>query len=458
MYGARVVVVMATYAFPQSVIWGTATSSYQIEGGAREGGRGPSIWDTFSHTPGNVAGGHTGDVACDHYHRWREDIQHMAALGVRSYRFSVAWPRILPEGTGPVNQEGLDFYDRLVDGLLEAGIQPAVTLYHWDLPYRLQTIGGWANRAVVDAFVHYAEHVMKRLGDRVHAWITHNEPWCASFLSYQLGHHAPGMKDMAIALQVAHHLLLSHGRVVQLFRSLGLPGEIGITLNLSPAYPASAVEEDRAAARRQDGYLNRWFLDPVFKGRYPDDMWGLYAAAYPMPDVRSGDLETIAQPIDFLGVNYYSVSRVAHDPQNPTGWRHVKPIGPVTDMGWEVWPDGLLDLLLRLKADYGDPAIYITENGCAYPDQPDAEGKVHDPLRIRYYEQHLIKCSEAIAQGGRLKGYYAWSLMDNFEWAFGYTKRFGLIYVDFDSQARNWKDSAHWYRQVVTANAVTVEG
>ncbi len=448
---------MATYTFPASFIWGTATASYQIEGGVRDGGRGPSIWDTFSHTPGNVVGGHTGDVACDHYHRWQEDLQHLRILGVQSYRFSIAWPRVLPEGTGPVNRAGLDFYERLVDGLLAAGIRPAITLYHWDLPYALQLRGGWANRETVDAFVRYAEVVFKRLGDRVPLWITHNEPWCAAFLGHQLGHHAPGMKDLAVALQAAHHLLLSHGRVVQLIRSLRLPGEIGITLNLAPAYPASEAEQDRQAAWRQDGYLNRWFLDPVFFGRYPEDMWALYASQVPLPQLREGDLEVIAQPIDFLGVNYYSVARIAHDPQHPTRWRHVGPVGPVTDMGWEIWPDGLLDLLLRLRADYGDPVLYITENGCAYPDRPEADGRVADPLRIRYIEQHLVRCHQAIARGVRLRGYYAWSLMDNFEWAFGYTKRFGLIYVDYDTQARIWKDSAHWYRQVIAANGVTDE-
>jgi len=435
--------------FPDDFVWGTATSAYQIEGGVAEGGRGVSIWDTFCQIEGKIFHGHTGDVASDHYHRYAEDVELMRGLGLHAYRFSISWPRVLPEGRGQVNQEGLDFYDRLVDALLAAGIQPFATLYHWDLPQALQDTGGWANRDTVGAFCQYADAISRRLGDRVRNWITHNEPEVTTFAGHALGRHAPGVKDMATALQVAHHLLLSHGESVPILRKNSSDGtRVGITLNLSLVEPASWAEADVAAARRKDGYLNRWFLDPLYKRAYPEDMLAFYGELAPL--VQPGDMARITAPLDFLGVNYYTRNVVQDDPGGPMVQTRqvISNDAEVTEMGWEVYPEGLYQLLTRLQADYHPPAMFITENGAAFPDEATPDGRVFDPRRIAYLDAHLRQVHRAIQDGVPLKGYFAWSLVDNFEWSHGYSKRFGLIYIFYATQQRIIKESGHWYRQV----------
>lgn len=441
--------------FPSDFVWGTATASYQIEGAAEVGGRGPSIWDTFSKTKGKVIEGHTGDIACDHFHRYEDDVKIMAELGIKSYRFSLAWPRIAPR-KGTFLKDGFDFYKRLVDELIAHNIEPAVTIYHWDLPQWIEDEGGWSNRATVDYFVEFAEAAFEALGDKVPTWITHNEPWCASILGYGIGHHAPGLQDWRRAYRAAHHLLLSHGRVVDRYRELGYKGQIGITLNLTPAYAASESPEDLAAADRQDAFSNRWFLDPVFKGSYPEAFSNLLESYFPFQDViQDGDMEIISRPIDFLGVNFYSRSVVKHNPDDatPLAVAHVSTENKVTDMGWEVYPESLYDLLTRLKNEYTAIPIFITENGAAVADVVD-DGAVHDQDRIDYVHDHLAAAYRFIEEGGNLKGYFLWSLMDNFEWAFGYTKRFGIVYVDYDTQRRVPKDSFYWFRDVIAQNTL----
>jgi beta-glucosidase len=439
--------------FPEGFVWGTATASFQIEGGRNE--RGDCIWDDFCRWPGKVHAGDTGDVADDHYHRFCDDVALMAELGQNAYRFSISWPRVLPEGAGEVNEKGLDFYSRLVDELLARGIDPYVTLYHWDLPSALQRMGGWAARDTIYRFQDYAAVVADRLGDRVKNWITHNEPWVVAFLGNLHGQHAPGWEDLGLALQVGHHTIVSHGLAVQALRARGgADTRVGITLNFSPAYPASDRAEDVAAARMHDGYSNRWFLDPVFEGRYPQDLWDAYG--YQVPRVAPGDMELGSQPIDFLGVNYYTRAVVQHDPRGWLGYRTLKPEGEYTAMDWEVFPQGLTDLLVRLTRDYGAPPLYITENGSAYEDVVSEDGQVHDPQRVAYLRQHLAACLDAIEQGVPLKGYFAWSLVDNFEWAFGYSRRFGIAHVDFGTQRRTLKDSARFFAAVIAQNAVEV--
>ncbi|MHB0859362.1 MAG: GH1 family beta-glucosidase [Anaerolineae bacterium] len=437
-------------SFPEGFLWGTATASYQIEGGWAD--RGESIWDHFCRWPGKVATGATGEVADDHYHLYREDVALMAELGLDAYRFSVAWPRVLPEGTGAVSEKGLDFYDRLVDELLKTGITPFATLYHWDLPWALQMRGGWAARDTVYRFADYVELVTQRLGDRVRNWITHNEPWVVAFLGNQTGVHAPGWEDLGLALQVSHHLLLSHGLAVPIIRECSPQSRVGITLNLSPTYPASESREDKAAAWRHDGYANRWFLDPLFRGSYPQDMLDHYG--YLAPRIAPGDLESIGRPIDFLGVNNYSRAVVRHAPGRFLDAESLHPEGEYTAMDWEVYPQGLTDLLVRLHRDYSPAELYITENGCAYPDTVADDGHVHDARRVAYLRQYLAAAQRAIQQGVPLKGYFLWSFMDNFEWAYGYTRRFGITYVDFATLRRILKDSAWFYRSVIADNAV----
>ncbi|MFZ5825465.1 MAG: GH1 family beta-glucosidase [Bacillota bacterium] len=439
---------MALYQFPKDFLWGAATASYQIEGAAFEDGRGESIWDRFCRTPGKVFQYDNGDIACDHYHRYKEDVALMANLGLQTYRFSIAWPRIFPTGSGAPNQKGVDFYRRLVEELQAKGIKPAATLYHWDLPQALEDQGGWRNRETAYRFEEYADYMFRALGDSVPMWITHNEPWCASFLSHALGHHAPGMTDWHAGFTTAHHLLLSHGLAVQAYRALGLKGQIGITLNLAPQYPATDSPEDAAAGWTSDAFTNRWFTDPVFKGYYPEDLVRIAGGLFRKEYLHEGDLELIGQKIDFLGVNYYSRGVIAHDPKGLFGYRQVSGPGPVTDMGWEVYPEGMTDLLLRLHKDYGGIDMYITENGSAYVDAIEGD-RVDDPERLDYLRRHFAAAQKAIAQGVNLKGYYVWSLMDNFEWAFGYSKRFGIIYVDYETQRRIPKASALWYRQVI---------
>ncbi|MGQ9592966.1 MAG: GH1 family beta-glucosidase [Anaerolineae bacterium] len=442
-------------AFPEHFTWGAATAAYQIEGAWDEDGKGPSIWDVFCRVPGAIQDGDTGDVACDHYHRWREDVALMRELGLRAYRFSVSWPRVLPEGRGKVNRPGLDFYDRLVDALLAAEIQPFVTLYHWDLPQALQEEGGWPVRDTARRFADFADVVSRRLGDRVRHWITLNEPWVVAYAGYGNGYYAPGIRNPLAAVQATHHLLLAHGLAVPVLRENGdAATQVGITLNLSPVHPASDRPADEEAARRYDGFLNRWFLDPLFRRRYPEDMLEMLGSA--LPDGYEEDLETIAVPVDFLGVNYYTRTVVADDPDSVVvETREVKPTGrPYTEMGWEVYPEGLYEILTRVHRDYAPPCIYITENGAAFADQVDAEGRVHDAQRVGFLREHIAQAHRALEEGVPLAGYFVWTLLDNFEWAYGYSKRFGIVYVDFATQERIVKDSGIWYRGVIAENGV----
>jgi beta-glucosidase len=435
---------MADLAFPAGFTWGVATASYQIEGGATEGGRGATIWDVFSDTPGKVRDGDTGDVACDHYHLWRSDIGLIKALNVSAYRFSIAWSRIFPNGRGQVNQAGIDFYSNLVDGLLAAGITPFVTLYHWDLPQALQEEGGWTRRGIVDDFVAYAETVINALGDRVKHWITFNEPWVFTWVGYVMGRHAPGyMSDVPTpALAGTHHLLLSHGKTVRYIHDNFKDAHAGITLNLNHVDPATNRSADQEAAARHDGYVNRWYLDPIFRGHYPADMLELWEEY--MPEIHQGDMQTIHAPIEFLGVNNYFRDVVEDDPNNTIAQtRKISPEGEYTEMGWEVYPQGFYALLKRLHNDYNPRAIYITENGAAFKDEVSANGQVHDDRRVAYLKAHFEAAHHAMQDGVPLKGYFVWSLMDNFEWAEGYSKRFGVYYVDYDSpqKTRILKDS-----------------
>jgi len=434
-------------SFPSDFVWGAATASYQIEGAVHEDGRGESVWDRFCATPGKVRGGDTGDVACDFYHRYRDDVKLMKELGLDAFRFSIAWPRVLPDGRGAVNQAGLDFYDRLVDELLANGIEPFATLFHWDSPQVLEDVGGWRARETAEAFVEYAEVVANRLGDRVRHWITHNEPWVYAWIGHAWGLHAPGRTSEADAVAVAHHLLLSHGWAVGAIRRASADARVGITLNLAQIYPATDTPEDEAAAYRRDGEDNRWFLDPVFRGSYPADL--LERNELVAPHLRDGDLEAVSAPVDFLGVNNYSRFIVAAGPDGP---RTVgNPDAQHTDMGWEVYPDGLHDVLVRVARDYEPAAIYITENGAAFPDVRVHDGAVHDVERTAYLESYIGAVGRAVSGGAPVKGYFVWSLLDNFEWAFGYSKRFGIVYIDFPTLERVPKDSFYWYRDLLAS-------
>jgi beta-glucosidase len=440
--------------FPDKFIWGTATASYQIEGGGHEEGRGESIWDRFARQPGKVYNQENGEVACDHFHRYPEDVQLMSELGIQSYRFSFAWPRLFPE-EGIFNPEGLEFYKRLLNELEAKGITPVATIYHWDLPTWLQDKGGWTNRETVDHYLTYTKVLFEAFGNRIKSWITHNEPWCAAFLGYAFGVHAPGHTDWNEALIASHHLLLSHGKAVKLYRSMGYQGEIGITLNLTPAVPATEDPRDVVAAHRADGFSNRWFLDPVLKGDYPEDMVDFYSDRFgPLTFNKPGDLEIINTPIDFLGINYYTHNIIVHDENDQIFWgRLIQETENVTDMGWGIHPDSLYKLLTRIKREYTDLPLYITENGAAYPDQL-VNGKVEDFGRIKYLHDHFAAAHHFIEEGGNLQGYYVWSLMDNYEWAFGYSKRFGIIYVDFETLERTPKESYKWYQRVIKTNQI----
>ncbi|MCI0182331.1 GH1 family beta-glucosidase [Sulfoacidibacillus ferrooxidans] len=430
---------------PRDFQWGVATSSYQIEGAVNEDGRGPSIWDTFCEVPGKVSGHEDGKVACDHYHLYPSDIQLMSDLGIRNYRFSIAWSRIFPEGKGKLNEKGIAFYDRLIDTLLSHGINPMATMYHWDLPEALQRDGGWLNRDTAYRFADYSMALTDRFSDRVNQWITHNEPWCTAFLGNIKGEHAPGITDAQIGLDVSHHLLLSHGLAVQAYRENNHKGKIGITLNLTPAYAATESEADRRAANYQDVFSNRWFLDPIFKGKYPEELGDIFGT---MPSVvKDGDLDLISLPNDFMGVNYYSYGVIAHDEHGGVMGKHVTPQDRITDMGWPINGKGLSDLLIRLTKEYGKLPYYITENGAAYPDVVESDGSIHDVARLAYLKEHLEALTVALQAGVDLRGYYLWSFMDNFEWAFGYSKRFGAVYVDYETQKRTPKDSILWYSQ-----------
>ncbi|MFH8223258.1 GH1 family beta-glucosidase [Streptomyces sp. NPDC018057] len=438
-------------ALPHDFLWGTATSAYQIEGAVAEDGRSPSIWDTFSHTPGKVDNDDHGDVACDHYHRWREDIDLMRRLGTNAYRLSVAWPRVVPGGDGPVNAKGLAFYDELVDALLEAGITPSVTLYHWDLPQVLQDRGGWPERATAEHFAAYAGVVADRLGDRVTHWTTLNEPSCSAWIGHLEGRMAPGLTDLTAAVRASYHLLLGHGLAAQAVRAAAPDARIGIVNNLSTVFPASDRTEDLAAARRHDGHVNRWWLDPVHGRGFPADMREVYGVELPE---RPGDAETIAAPLDWIGLNYYFPATVADDPDGPVPYaRAVRlPDVPRTGMDWEIDASGIETLLLRLTDEYGARKIHVTENGSSFPDTVGPDGTVDDTGRQDYLVRHLAACASAARKGAPLAGYFAWSLLDNFEWAYGYDKRFGLVHVDYRTQVRTVKGSGHRYAEIVRAH------
>jgi beta-glucosidase len=444
---------MMQYVFPDDFIWGAATAAYQIEGAYREDGKGESIWDRFSHIPGRIFEGHTGDVACDHYHRFEEDIGIMKSIGLKSYRFSISWARVFPEGKGAPNQKGLDFYRRLVEKLNENGIMPAATLYHWDLPQKLQDLGGWANRDSAGWFSDYASYMFEKLGGQVPVWITFNEPWVTAFVGYWHGRHAPGITDFKTALQAAHNLLLSHGRAVKAYRDMGGKGEIGMTLNMNPVYPASDSEEDRAAAKMYDEYLNKWFAGPVLKGTYPADLAAYLQKKGLLHEIDGRDMEMIHQPVDFLGVNNYYSSSIKYDGSLwPIPAAEMTTGKDRTQMGWEIYPEGIHDLLVRLKSEYGGIKILITENGAAFNDIVNREGKVEDDNRVDYLYRYLAQVHRAISSGANVKGYYVWSLLDNFEWGHGYSKRFGIVYIDFGTQQRILKKSALWYRDVIRNN------
>ncbi|WP_435281254.1 GH1 family beta-glucosidase [Streptomyces koelreuteriae] len=451
-------------SFPPGFVFGAATAAYQIEGAAQDDGRGPSIWDTYCRTPGLVANGDSGDVACDHYHRYPQDVALLRELGVDSYRFSIAWPRIVPAGYGPVNPKGLDFYSRLVDELLAAGIEPAATLYHWDLPQALEDRGGWRTRETAERFGEYAAVVAGHLSDRVPRWITLNEPWCSAFLGYSVGRHAPGACEGRGALAAAHHLLVGHGLAVQALRAAGVR-EAGITLNLDRILPATGSPADRSAVTRADTLHNQVWTEPILAGRYPaaeEETWGELITGQDFR--RDGDLELISQPLDFMGINYYRplvVADAPHRESDPTlrvatdnryeevrlpGVRH-------TAMGWPVAPGTFTDLLVALKERYGEalPPLHITENGSAEDDEVSADGAVHDSDRVAYLRDHLTALRAAMDAGVDVRGYYVWSLLDNFEWAFGYDKRFGIVRVDYATQRRTPKDSYHWYRAMIAA-------
>jgi beta-glucosidase len=449
--------------FPPGFIWGSATSAYQIEGAWNVDGRGPSIWDSFCHQPGRIHTGETGDTATDHYHRWAQDVELMSAIGLNAYRFSIAWTRILPDGDGKVNQAGLDFYERLVDALLARGITPYPTLFHYDLPQSLQDRGGWPRRETACAFGDYAALLAKRLGDRVTCWITHNEPMITAFLGYLTGEHAPGIRNPFAAFSAVHHVLLSHGLAVQALRANARqPLQVGIALNLAPVYPASDSERNQRATRLPDGIINRLFLDPILKGCYPEDLaslwiWKLLERGLAWSQdgrvhrsIRPDDLKVISEPLDFVGVNYYTRMIVRCHPVLP--YTEFKPAHSEYSQMWEIYPQGIYDLLLRLHQDYHPPNLIITENGVPEPDEVSADGKVHDPRRICYLQAHLAQVRRALQDGVPVSGYFVWSLLDNFEWVFGYSRRFGLVYVDFNTKQRIPKDSADWFGGVIRNN------
>ena len=435
--------------FPTDFMWGCATASYQIEGSTGADGRGPSIWDTFSRTPGAVYGGMTGDLACDSYRRWKEDIALIKGLGVDAYRYSIAWPRIQPEGSGKPLQAGLDYYRRLADSLGEAGIESAVTLYHWDLPQALEDAGGWPSRETALRFADYAQILYRELGDRVGRWFTLNEPWCSAFLGYELGVHAPGKKDRSAAYKVVHHLLLAHGLAVKAYRASALRAPIGVVLNLATPRPATRHAADLEAADRACDQGTALWLDPIHGRGYPQRH--LDARAVTMP-VLPGDLELIAAPLDCLGMNYYFENAILADAAQEEGFREAPSYQDKTEMGWDLVPDGLYRMIMKICERYPIKALFVTENGVACADAIDAGGRVRDSQRIAYLRSHLGACRRALAEGAPLKGYFAWSLMDNFEWSFGYSKRFGLVHVDPLTGARLPKDSYYFYRDLVAGS------
>jgi beta-glucosidase len=444
---------MPTVDFPKGFVWGCATSSYQIEGAWDEDGKGESIWDRFCHTPDHIKDGDTGDVACDHYHRYREDVALMKTLGLKGYRFSMSWPRIFPQGKGQVNQKGLDFYSRLVDELLAAGIAPFPTMYHWDLPQALQDEGGWANRDTAHHFAEYCAAVVNHLGDRVKHWMVFNEPWVFTILGHMVGAHAPGIHDSSLALRTTHIVNLAQGMAVRAMRATGKVESVGTAFSTMSAYPASDSPEDLAATERLHRFNNVWFLETAQNGRYPD----AYVRGMDLErlGVQPGDMDIVKAPLDFIGINSYTRVVVANDPQDANlGARFVAaPDMDRTEMGWEVYPEAIYQIIMRLWNDYRRP-IYVTENGCSYGDGPDESGAVNDDRRVRFLQGYIGQVGRAIREGADVRGYYHWSLTDNFEWGHGYSQRFGLVHVDFPTQRRIIKKSGHWYRDLIAGNRV----
>jgi len=443
---------MKRLIFPKDFKFGTATSAYQIEGACNEDGKGESIWDVFTHKPGTIIDGTNGDFALDHYHRYKEDIKLLSDLHIQTYRFSISWPRIFPAGNGGVNAKGLDFYKRLVDELLACNISPAATLYHWDLPQKLQEVGGWENRDTIKYFEEYCNVMFDALGNSVTQWITHNEPWVISFVGNAYGTHAPGNKDWQKALAVAHNVLVSHGKVVKNFREKKLNGAIGITLNFTPSYASSDSAQDMLAQKLSSQFESTWFLEPLFKKKYPEDLFNLFKEKYDFSFIQATDMEIIGAPIDFLGVNYYTRSIVKFSESDLLKIEKVKnDTAEYTASGWEVYPEGIYDTLMMIKNGYTDIDLYITENGCAYNDTINGNERIHDVKRISYLKAHLANVQRAMHAGAPVKGYYLWSFLDNFEWAEGYEKRFGIVFIDYGKNTRTVKDSGHWYRDTITS-------
>ena len=447
-------------AFPKDFLWGSATASYQVEGAWNIDGRGESIWDRFSHTQGNVKGGWTGDVACDNYHRYPEDIALMKQMNLRSYRYSIAWPRILPSGSGASNQKGIDYYKRLTDAVLGAGMRPLVTLFHWDLPQTLEDQGGWPNRDTAARFADYVEIVIKALGDRINTWAIFNEPWVFTYVGYAEGRHAPGKTDFDLFLKSAHTVNLAQGDAFRAIKAIAPKSKVGTAFSMSPATPRTSSREDAAAARRFDAFNNVWFLETALRGRYPEAF--VHGTPLEAMGFQSGDEKRMIAPLDYIGVNYYfrrlvsasttaAPSKVSYDAMGFA--LAMGKDGPLTEIGWEVYPPGLYDIVQRVSKDYKLP-IEITENGCSYGDYPDANGRVADNRRIDYYREHLRELARAIHDGADVRGYHAWSILDNFEWAEGYTQRFGLVYIDFPTQRRYMKDSAKWFSKIASTNTV----
>ncbi|WP_405897851.1 GH1 family beta-glucosidase [Streptomyces sp. NBC_00727] len=470
----------AITTFPTGFVWGAATAAYQVEGAAAEGGRTPSIWDTFSRTPGKVRNGDTGDIAADHYHRYRDDVALMKQLGLKAYRFSISWSRVQPTGRGPAVERGLDFYRKLVDELLEAGITPVATLYHWDLPQELEDAGGWPERATAERFADYTAIMAGALGDRVGTWTTLNEPWCSAFLGYGSGVHAPGRTEPASALRAAHHLNLAHGRAIEVLRGqLPATAQTSVTLNLHQVRPLTPSPEDADAARRIDAVGNRVFTGPMLHGAYPEDLLTDTAHLVDWSKlVQDGDLEAIARPVDVLGINYYTPTLVStpaegagdtrndgHGASDHSPWPgsehvafHLAEGKATTAMNWSIDPNGLYNLLMDVNRDHPGIPLMVTENGAAFDDYVSPEGRVQDPERIAYLHGHLDAVQRAVADGADVRGYFLWSLLDNFEWAYGYSKRFGAVYVDYATQRRIPKASAHWYADVIRRHALPPQG
>lgn len=443
--------------FPKDFLWGAATAAYQIEGASDADGKGESIWDRFCMRPGNIADGTDGDMGCDHYHRYEEDIRLMKSLKIQAYRLSISWPRIFPSGYGEVNQAGVDFYKRVLECLKKEGIQASVTIYHWDLPQKLQDMGGWSNPLVIDYYVDYAEFLFRTFGDDVEMWTTFNEPYCIAMLGHWEGRQAPGIRDYKTALLVSHHLLLAHGRAVKRFRSLGMKRKIGIVLNMSGHYPADEKQEQKDAAERLHQANNAWFAEPIFKGTYPQEILDWYRRKGLMPEISKEEMEEIKQPMDFLGINHYFCVKDSYREGAFPLEAESRPWGTdFTEMGWGIYPQGFYDLLIRLNQDYGNIPIYITENGAAFRDMVTEGGRVPDGNRIEYLRRYLREVLHAIEDSVPVKGYFVWSFMDNFEWGLGFSRRFGLVHVDYETKKRTVKDSGYWYRDVIEANELTL--